>query len=454
MKNIFIKTLSILLAALFAFGTLSLYSCNSTKDKNKKDPDNGEQAEEQENEAYKDYAMSVLEISTENGSVKSKVVAQKCSVSTAHTEDENKITDQSAKIKGYGWSTWRMTKKSYLLSFDEKVNLFNIGSGAAKDWVLAANFADFTMQRSHLAYTVAKNVLTNIPYVTGSTFVQLYVNGEYEGVYEVLEMVQFDENRLDYTFEPGVNDTNYLVRLDFEADIQIDSDSTVNYFAISSKKYYIENEGMTAAQLSYVSAAYNSMMTAIGSGNQKDVEALIDIDSAVDMYILHEFFKNSDVGFSGFYTVKEKGGKIVFTAPWDFYRCAGNDESIGDYSSKNLFAGDGVTKTDGSNPIFYRLIRRTWFVDKVVARWNEIKDELANVHSSVNEFDNIYGADIEANFTKWRGIGEKNDNQPEEVVNMKSYVAQVRYLQQWIYDRYAWLDSHINSSAFYSQVKS
>ena len=382
------------------------------------------------------------------------MVSQKCSVNALNTSDENVLEDQKGTVKGFGFSVWRLPKKTYVVSFNNAVNLLGVGSAKAKEWVLAANAADFTMLRNHLAYTVAATVLDKIPYVTGSAFAQLYINGEYSGVYQVVERVQFDAARLDYKFEPGVNDTNYLVRLDFEADVQIDSDAATNYFAISNKKYYIENKGMTQSQLSYVSAAYNSMMSAIGTGNQNQVESIVDIDSLVDTYILHEYFKNSDVGYSGLYTVKEKGGKIVFTAPFDFYRSAGNDESIANYSPEALFPGDGVTKYDGSNPIFYRLMRRKWFVDKVIARWNEVKAELSKVPSMIDEFDAQFGADMEENAKAWGDIiGTKNDRQPPEVLELETYDANVKYLKDWFEARYTWLDKFMNSSSVYSQLK-
>ena len=452
MKNITKKLLCVLMASMFVASCFSLTSCKKeNKDDNKKD--HGQTEEQQEN-PYKDYTLPVLEVSTENGKIISKVVSQKCSVNAKNTTEDTAFDGAGAKMKGFGDAVWRMTKKTYLLSFDQKINLLGAGSGEASDWVLAANHADVTMLRNYLAYTAAKNVLTKIPYVTGSAFVQLYINGEYEGVYQVLERVQFDENRLNYTFESGKTDTNYLVLLDFEADIQIDSLSGTNCFAISNQKFYIANEGVNAQQCSFVSNYYNEMITAVNNGNQAQVEKYLDIDSVVDTYILHEFFKNTDVGYSGFYMVKEKGGKIVFTAPFDFYRSAGNDERVEDTSASGLCAGNGVTKHDGANPIMYRLMRRRWFVDKVVARWNEVKDGLKESSATLDTFYNAHKSDLEKNFEKWDVIGEKTDKQPVTVIKLKTYEANVNYLKKWLDDRHSWMNRYFNSTGIYSQVKS
>lgn len=450
MKNVVKNTLSIFLALIFAVSCLSLSSCNSKKDSNNdktNDPVKDEQLD-----PYKDNTLPVLEVSTENGKIISKVVSQKCSVNAKNVE-ENAFSDAAAKMKGFGDAVWRMTKKTYLLTFDEKINLLGVGSGAANDWVLAANHADASMMRNYIAYTAAKNILTKIPYVTGSAFVNLYINGEYEGVYQVLERVQFDENRLNYEFEPGVNDTNYIIKLDSEADIQIDSVENTNVFVISSKEYYIANSGVTPTQCSYVSNYFNTMMTAITNGNQKEIEKYVDIDSLVDMYILHEYFKNTDVGNANFYMVKEKGGKVVFVAPWDFFRSAGNDDCLEDVSASNLCAGNGVTKHDGANPITYRLMRRKWFVDKAVARFNEVKDKLAELPATIDAFYEANKSDLEANFVKWDVFGVKTDKQPEDLLKLKTYKEHVDQLKKFITDRHSWMDRYFNSTGVYSQTK-
>lgn len=447
MKKITKKLLGVLLASLFILSCFTLTSCKDGKK-------NDDTVKDEQIDPYKDYTFPVLEVSTENGKIISKAVSQSCKVNAENTSDELRFSDANAKIKGFGDAVWRMTKKTYLLSFEEEINLLGVGTGAAADWVLAANHADVTMIRNYLAYTAAKNVLTRIPYVTGSEFIQLYINGEYEGVYQVLERVQFDENRLNYTFEAGVNDTNYLVKLDAEADIQIDSVEGTNCFSISSKKFYIDNEGVTPGQCSYVSNYYNSMMSAITNGLQTQVERYVDIDSLVDVYILHEYFKNTDVGGSGFYTVKEKGGKVVFTAPWDFFRSAGNDDSLEDTGAANLCAGNGVTKHEGANPITYRLMRRKWFVDKVVARWNEVKDALAQTTVTLEDFYSAHKSDLEANFVRWDVIGDKTDKQPEKILKLETYEEHVNYLNTWLKERHLWMDKYMNSISVYSQIKS
>lgn len=449
MKEITKILTCVALAILMLCPCFLMGSCkNDENDKKKPDEPFGEQID-----IYKDYTLPVLEISTVGGNVVSKIIEQGCSASVKNAEDELSITNMAAKIKGFGDAVWLMEKKSYLLSFDQKINLLGAGSGEASDWVLMANHGDYTMLRNHLAYTVAKNILTNIGYVSGSAFAQLYINGEYLGMYQVLERVQFDENRLNYTFEQDVDDTSYLVKIDSAATTQIDAAEGTNYFTISSKTFYIENQGVSEKQCTYLSSYYSEMMTAVNNGVQASVEKYIDVDSLVDIYILHEFFKNADVGNSGFYMVKEKGGKIVFTAPWDFYGCAGNDESLTDTTASNLCAGNGTNKHDGANPITYRMMRRNWFIDKVVARWEQVKADLLACAGELDAFYNAHKSDIEANYEKWDVWGVKTHKQPVTILKLKSYEENLDQLRSFIEKRYTWMEKTINTKQIYSQSK-
>ena len=99
-------------------------------------------------------------------------------------------------------------------------------------------------------------------------------------------------------------------------------------------------------------------------------------------------------------------------------------------------------------------MRRKWFVDKVIARWNEVKADLAKVPSMIDEFNAEFGADMEENAKAWDDIiGTKNDRQPTEVLELKTYGDNVKYLKEWFEARYTWLDTFINSNNVYSQLK-
>ena len=55
---------------------------------------------------------------------------------------------------------------------------------------------------------------------------------------------------------------------------------------------------------------------AIRDGSQDRVAQYCDVDSLIDMYILQEFTKNIDVGWSSFYLYYNKGETVIHFAPY------------------------------------------------------------------------------------------------------------------------------------------
>lgn len=91
---------------------------------------------------------------------------------------------------------------------------------------------------------------------------------------------------------------------------------------------------------------------AVKAGDREAVDALADIPSIIDMFLLEEFSKERDAGFASFYLIKEPGGKLRFSCPWDFDLSLGNDSMF--RYPKGL-----VTESDRANPWFAAFCGRT-----------------------------------------------------------------------------------------------
>lgn len=86
-------------------------------------------------------------------------------------------------ISGRGQGSWFNEKKPYALTLAGEADL--LGMGAARRWVLLANFADHSHLRNKLVYDYAAEV--GMPYSPESCWVDLYLNGEYAGLYQLSE---------------------------------------------------------------------------------------------------------------------------------------------------------------------------------------------------------------------------------------------------------------------------
>ena len=97
------------------------------------------------------------------------------------------IIEKDVSVRGRGNNTWLVQpKKPYRLKFEEKVSLLE--EPADKSWVLLANYYDKTMLRNSLTFFLGRN--SNLEYTPNSHFVELMLNGRYNGTYELVEKLK------------------------------------------------------------------------------------------------------------------------------------------------------------------------------------------------------------------------------------------------------------------------
>ena len=148
---------------------------------------------------YSYTGLPVMRIDTETGNfINSKTTYVKAHMKLTEdvkTRGAGDVLEADLQIKGRGNSTWGVEswpKKPYRLKFNEKVSL--LGEHKDKSWVLLANFADKSAIRNHVAFYMGK--ISNLEYTSSSHFVELFLNGRYDGTYEVCEKIKISNHRV------------------------------------------------------------------------------------------------------------------------------------------------------------------------------------------------------------------------------------------------------------------
>ena len=368
------------------------------------------------------------------------------SISLLNTKEKFAFNNVSAKFKGRGNGSWSDDKKGYKIKFDKKQSLF--GHAANKHWVIiaCANFDDGTMYRDYLAYSIGREVLDGIEYTTTTELIDIYVNGEYRGVYLLCEHVRVGKGRVDIDSDYGLNDTGYLI----EYDAYATGENGVDYFTVPGLKYaftvhspdpeeYLSEGKITKEvyqqQVAYIQDYVAQVYTAALNGDYETFTSLVDVDSFVDMYLLHELFKNTDTGWSSFYLYKKPGGKLYAGPAWDFD--ATTTSARGDNTPQGIYvAGAVVDQSDfTASELYISLYQTAGFKQAVIDRWQEISDQIADF---INETlsDEMFETNKNAmgkNFALWK-------NKTQEAAE-NYWVNQITILKQWLLSRIAWLDS-------------
>ncbi len=395
-------------------------------------------------------SLPILSIDTGNIPVTSREEYVSASVSARGTLDDDLFGFEglSGQVRCRGNYTYTGTaKKSYRLKFDEKINLFGQGAGSAKSWVLMAEHCDQSFLRNHLAFGIASK-LSNISYVSSSSFVKLYLNGDYQGIYHLAEQHQVGEYRVNIQEDPAEVDTDYLIERDSYADE--DGWEGVNWFRVDGTKYLVKSDNMTGEKCAFLEDYFYEVQDALRSGERIRVARYIDLASFIDTYLLQALTKNIDVGYSSFFMVKKAGGVLYFTCPWDFDLAFGNDKRLDNGAPEGLYVG---AKSDlyQEHEWFYLLFNETWFCNMVRSRWNAVKADLLSVAEEIDRITAHFGDDMATNFEVWPFPRRSVNQEPAAILRLKSYPEHTAYLKTWFLARFDFLDALFNSEELYQQ---
>jgi len=109
------------------------------------------------------------------------------------------------KVRGNSTANPGNGKKAYRLKFDKKLKASKhdmLGLGyEARNWTLLANVFDHSMIRNALSYHLEKEV--GMDFCPGYKFVDLVINGNYRGTYQVCDHVEVDKNRVNIDEDNG-----------------------------------------------------------------------------------------------------------------------------------------------------------------------------------------------------------------------------------------------------------
>jgi len=337
----------------------------------------------------------------------------------------NSLNDLPMKIRGRGNSTWyKHPKKPYQMKLSDKSSF--LGMPEDKKWLFLAEYSDKTMLRNTIAFELG--YMSNLNWTPAGEFAEVYLNGEYNGTYNITQKVEESDNRV------ALGDTGYLLELD-QLD-RIDPDDV--YFASNITNRFIIN--IKEPDLEYDSEEYNYIKNLITEfelvlfdesfANENGYRRYIDLESFIDWYLISEIAKNVDSRwYSSIYLNVVPGEKIKMGPLWDFDLAFGNT----DYADSQYYEGWWVKE----NPWYERLFQDPAFVQMVKDRFVFFKDNEDLIIEKIDAYaEKLKWAQAE-NDNKWETIGAYVWPNP---VVFDTYQEEVDYLKAWYLNRMDWLD--------------
>lgn len=387
----------------------------------------------------------------------------------------NEVAGQ-VKVRGNWTTTYK--KKPLRIKFDEKQSMLGLNEGNDfKNWVLLASYKDRSFLRDITGYTLGK-LLSPDYYASDFKLVEVYVNGEYFGVYILAEQQEVKKNRIniDDAEDTSSNETGYIIEYDkyyvnedddvvFElnhGEVKDRNGEVVSEFNIESKKdsagYTIKNDLNNVSQKNYIAQymqtlwdkCYEAVTTKTEDEAKAVIEEYIDVQSLVDTYLLQEIVCDPDLYITSFFMTLDMSAsgnkKLTFQAPWDFDSTMGNKRQ--DANEQGLYAGVvgydvNYQRRGTGNPWMMLLVNQPWFNEMVKTKWNEVKDSLAlTISDQISTLTSQYATNFENNYKKWPM--EDNDEYRPEAADCNTQSAAASQLGSWLYSRSVSLEKGIN----------
>lgn len=361
-------------------------------------------------------------------------------------------TSQDFPKKPYGFETRNADGSNRDVSL--------LGMPADNDWVLFPPYNDKSLMRDALVYSLANKMGR---YATRTRYCELVLNGEYQGIYILMEKIKRGKGRVNIAkLEPGeitgIDLTGgYILKLD-----KLTGDDNGGWFSsyppytgnqphLFLQYHYPKPSEIVPEQKKYIQDFILQFeKTLYGSGYSDPLNGYvkyINTGSFVDYMLLTEICKNVDGYRLSTYLYKDsdsKDGRLAMGPAWDYNLAFGNSN----YDKGQYTYGwqiDWPNDVYNNNIPFWwrRLLMDKNFANQAHNRWSELRKGIFSYNSisaQIDSFAVVVNESKDRNFKRWPVLGQWI--WPNNFVGT-TYISEVDYMKSWIKNRLAWMDANM-----------
>ena len=372
-----------------------------------------------------------------------------CYVRIIHTDHSYVMDTATTRLRGN--ASTQFPKKPYRIKFDSKQKPLD-APAKAKKWTLINNYGDKTLMRNLLAFHISQQM--GMPYTPYGQAVDVMLNGEYKGCYQLCDQVEVNKNRVNID-EMETSDTSgenltggYLWEIDAYAYEEKSWFNSNHNIPVTIKSP--DEDDITPEQSRYIRDFFNAMEADVYGNHFADPtngwRRLLDAETFLKHFLIGELSGNTDTYWS-VYQYKKRGENKVYTGPvWDFDIAFDNDYRT--YPLNNTqefvcFSGGSVAGDMGT------------FVRRIVLQDPKTLTEL-QAHWKAGRCNHITAEDLcqwidsmalamdrsqQLNFMRWNILHRQEHMNP---VARGSYAAEVNYLKEYITKRIEWMDNRLD----------
>ena len=366
-----------------------------------------------------------------------------CFISIISNNGQTILSD-SATIRERGNASRNFPKKPYRIKFDKKHQV--LGSPAnAKKWTLINNYGDKTLMRNQLAFELSRRF--GMPYTPFCAYVDVVLNGDYKGSYQLCDQIEVRKNRVNITeMTPRDNSGEaltggYLFEVDayagdepFQAVFQSSYGTPVT---IKSP----DEDSITAQQKNYITQHYNAM--------EANWRRYLDLNTFLRHFLVGEVSGNTDTYWS-VYMYKHRSNDTLYVGPcWDFDLAFDNDNRTYHVCDRS----DYIYRSGGSTIGYMRTLVDNIVINDAAAK-QQLKDLWAQLRRNgfteesmlayIDEQAELLDHSQQLNFLRWPILNQYVHQNPAA---RGSYQAEVENVRSYIRNRIPWMDRKLGFDA-------
>lgn len=349
------------------------------------------------------------------------------------------------EIRGAGSANYPQTPYGIETRLADNISPNNVsilGMPSENDWILLPLYLDTSLMRDYLAYHLSRQLGD---YAARGKYVEVMVNGAYQGLYILEEKIKLDKNRVDITEMLATDNTQpnlsggFLIQENDEGSIILphNPNTVVNPIKIE------EPDLPTTEQSTYLSNYLFSIDAATSLVNPNNATngfpSLIDTYSFYNYMLLTEFTTNPDSYTRSTYYHKDRNGKLVFGPVWDF-NIAMNSSNGYNYWEINNGYFNGPT-------FLTRIFNNASFRCHLGKRWQELRQankpfNISKINFTIDSLATTLQEAQVRHFKRWNGLGVCQTT-TSGCVTANTHLGKVAQLKQFLANRASWIDANI-----------
>jgi len=305
-----------------------------------------------------------------------------CTFELENCKDSDKIEPLDSKIRlrgsGSGWNKMS-PKKGYRLELSEPKSL--LGMRNDDDWLLFALYFDYSRMRIKLSMELWRDLLPTNPtaILPDSEYVCLYVNGEFQGLYLLVEK---NDRRL-FNLDDAQNciNSSLIFQTKYETNIKRYEEDAWE------QDWPNEYEGISIMDNMLVDLIYfiNQPLDEMFFHHKNGIFTKFNKQNLIDFYVFNFFIDHQDFWNHNYFVVRNSFPQKFFFIPWDF------DRSLGGYMWDNYDSDiNSESEIRKLNALYNRLLNNCSFREDCKNRWFELRNTIWTEERILDKLTEIY----------------------------------------------------------------